>query len=71
MKTIDIEALGVLVKERRKKMGLTQKRAAALCNVGTRFFSELENGKPTLEIARVFRVLNGLGLNIEIVERKI
>lgn len=71
MRTTNIEKIGAFVKERRKKMGLTQKEAAELCNVGTRFFSELENGKPTLEIARVFKVLGSLGMNIDIVERKI
>ena len=71
MKVTDIKIIGAFVRERRKQMGLTQKQAAALCDVGTRFFSELENGKPTLEIARVFLVINSLGLNIEITERKI
>lgn len=71
MQTINIENIGKLVRDRRKKMRLTQQHAAALCNVGTRFFSELENGKTTLEIGKVFSVLNNLGLNIEITERHI
>jgi hypothetical protein len=29
---------------------MTQADASALCNVGIRFLSELENGKPTLQI---------------------
>jgi len=59
-----------LVKEKRKRDGLTQAEAAALCGVGTRFFSEVENGKPSLQLAKVLKVLGGLGLEVEIHERK-
>jgi len=56
--------LGILVKEKRKELGLKQAEAAALCKVGTRFLSDLENGKDSLHIGKVFSVLNGLGLNL-------
>lgn len=59
-----------LVKEKRKRDGLTQAEAAALCGVGTRFFSEVENGKPSLQLAKVLKVLGGLGLEVEIHARK-
>jgi len=52
-------------------MKLTQASLAALCNVGTRFISELENGKTTLEISKVFKVIQGLGFIIKIEERRI
>lgn len=56
--------LGILVKAKRKELGLKQAEAAALCRVGTRFLSDLENGKDSLHIGKVFSVLNGLGLNL-------
>lgn len=36
--------------------------------VGTRFFSELENGKPTLHIDKVIGVLENFGFKLLIVE---
>jgi HTH-type transcriptional regulator/antitoxin HipB len=57
-------AIGRLVREKRKTDGLTLAQAAALCNVGYRFFSNIENGKPTAQIGKVFQVLTGLGLEI-------
>lgn len=68
MNTNDI---GQLVQKKRKEMKLTQKQASSLCNVGTRFFSELENGKPTLEISKVFHVVNSLGMEINIIDRTV
>ena len=67
----NIVELGVIVKSKRKNMKLTQAYIAALCNVGTRFISELENGKTTLEINKVLKVVQGLGFVIKIEERRI
>lgn len=55
-----------LVREKRKSSGLTQATTAALCGVGTRFFVELEQGKQSLHIGKVLKVLSGLGLTLEI-----
>lgn len=62
----NVEQIGNLVRIERKKAGLKQAECAALCGVGTRFFSELENGKPTLEIGKVLRVLKLLGFEINL-----
>lgn len=58
--------LGELVRAHRKAQGLRQAEAAALCNVGTRFLSDLERGKPTVELAKVLAVLAGLGLDLRV-----
>lgn len=42
--------IGQLVRRRRKEAGMTLKDAAALAGVGVRFLSELERGKPTLQL---------------------
>ncbi len=55
-----------MVREKRKASGLTQATAAALCGVGTRFFVELEQGKQSLHIGKVIKVLNGLGLALDV-----
>ena len=61
--------IGALVRSKRKQDKLTQAETSALCNVGTRFLSELENGKPTLELGKVLQVLSCLGLEISISKR--
>lgn len=58
------------VKKRRKSLGLTQSECAAMCNVGNRFFSELENGKETLHIGKVINCLQILGINISLTNRE-
>lgn len=58
------------VKNRRKSLNLTQSECAAMCNVGNRFFSELENGKETLHIGKVINCLQILGINISLTNRE-
>jgi len=65
-----VSDLPPLIREKRKKDGLTQAEAASLCGVGVRFLSDLENGKETLQISKVLKVLEGLGLVVEVRERK-
>ena len=61
--------IGEIVRQARKKAGLRQAQAAALCGVGTRFLSDLENGKPTIHLGKVLHVLKGFGLRV-IIKRK-
>lgn len=61
--------IGKLVKVKRKQDGLTQTELAELCQVGTRFLSELENGKPSLHLDKVMLVLQNLGLQVSIEPR--
>ena len=44
---------------------MTQKEEASSDGVGVRFLSELENGKPTLEIDKVLNVARLFGIDIE------
>lgn len=61
--------LGAIVRARRKAAKLTQAQAAGLAGVGNRFFSELERGKPTLELGLVLKVLERFGLEVMISPR--
>ncbi len=56
--------IGKMVRAKRKEIGMTQADFAGLCNVGTRFISELENGKSTLEFDRVLRVTQLIGIDL-------
>lgn len=66
MKTKIISALdiGAAIRKKRKDEGLTLADAAALCGVGYRFMSDLENGKTTAQLGKVLQVLQALGLDV-------
>ena len=61
--------IGATVRKKRKEDGLTLADAAALCGVGYRFMSDLENGKATAQVGKVLQVLTALGLDVYIEAR--
>lgn len=61
--------IGQIIREKRKKDGLTQRDIAAVCNLGNRFLVDLENGKPTVRLDKTLEVLKSLGLDVYIVPR--
>lgn len=61
--------IGIMVRKKRKADGLTLTDAAAMCNVGYRFLSNVENGKPTAHIGKILQVLSCLGLEVTILPR--
>jgi len=61
--------IGEIVRETRKASQLTQAEAALLCGVGTRFLSDLENGKPSAHLGKAMSVLRAFGLEM-ILRRK-
>ena len=65
-KVSNAKELGALVRQRRKQAGLTLKDAAGMAGVGIRFLSELERGKPTLQLGLVIEVLQLFGLELHI-----
>jgi y4mF family transcriptional regulator len=65
----DAATLGKAIRDRRKQDGLTLVETAGLTNVGIRFLSELENGKPTVRLDKVLHVIAALGLQLQIVPK--
>ena len=63
--------IGYTIRTKRKIDGLTQADAAALCGVGARFLGELERGKETSQIGKVLRMLQGLGLELQISSKRV
>lgn len=61
--------LGRLVRAARKRRGIAQQVFADAAGVGRRFLSELENGKPTLELGKVLTVASAAGIVIFAGER--
>ena len=58
--------IGSIVREMRKLQGLRQDQLAGAAGVGLRFIVELEAGKPTAQIGKVFQVLEALGCSVEV-----
>lgn len=52
-----MKSLPDFVKEKRKKLELTQEKLAERAGVGLRFIRELEQGKKTLQMDKVNKVL--------------
>jgi len=69
MQTAIINASDVAkcVRTARKAQGLTQKELSGFFTAFSReFLSDLENGKPTVELGKTLAVLSSLGLRVSI-----
>jgi len=64
------EELGKFVRAYRKARGITQGQVSGLSNVSTKFLSEFERGKKTSEIGKILQVLNVLGIDVTLRQRK-
>jgi y4mF family transcriptional regulator len=66
---LSVADFGAIIRSHRVKQGITQADLAALSGVGTRFISDLENGKPTIALGKALQVALGLGLEIQVARR--
>ncbi|NDH08779.1 MAG: transcriptional regulator [Gammaproteobacteria bacterium] len=64
----NIQDLAKVIKSTRKKQRMTQTELAGISGLGRRFISELENAKPTAQVAKVILVLNVLGVGLETIQ---
>lgn len=55
------QGLGAALRKERKKHKLTQADVAFAAGVGIRFLSDLESGKPTVQLEKVLQVVAVLG----------
>jgi len=58
------QAIGQIIRENRKRLGVTQKDLALTSGTGLRFLIDLEKGKETCQIGKVLTVLQTLGIQI-------
>lgn len=63
---INVTAIGAIIRDERKALGLRQDELAAASGVGLRFLVELERGKPTVQMGKVLDVLAALGCDLQI-----
>jgi y4mF family transcriptional regulator len=61
-----VEHLGQMIRDTRRSQKLTQEQLAATTGVGVRFIRELEQGKKSCHVGKVFGVLAMLGLDIRV-----
>ena len=61
-------SIAEFVKERRKKLGMTQVTLADRAGVGLRFVRDLEQGKTTLRLDKVNQVLQMFGGGVSVGE---
>ena len=63
------DELGQYLLKERKRLKLTQKEISEFSDVGRKFIIELEKGKTTAQLGKVFELLNSLGLELHLVKR--
>ena len=61
--------LGESILRERKKLQLTQKEISDFTDVGRKFVLDVEKGKTTAQIGKIFELLNGLGLELHLIKR--
>ena len=62
------EELGKLARAGRESQKLALRAAAPQANVGPRFLSEFERGKPTAELAKVISAVHAAGLELAVIK---
>lgn len=65
-----METIGETLRKERKRMKLTQKELALYADVSPKFISELENGKETIELNKLYAVLRVFDLTLKVVRDK-
>ena len=56
--------IGKLIRETRKRLGVTQRDLALTSGTGLRFVIDLEKGKETCQIGKALTILNTLGIKV-------
>lgn len=56
--------IGRAVREQRKHQGLRQEDLAAIIGASHVFLRDVEHGKPTVQLGRVLRLLDELGIGL-------
>lgn len=65
-----VNEIRLVALSKRHELGLSQDQVAALAGVSRKWLSEFERGKATAELGLVLRLLNGLGLEIAVTEKR-
>ncbi len=66
---MDSKSFGLMIREKRKQMNITQEYLAAIVKTGVRFISDLENGKATAQLGKALMVTVALNIELGWVEK--
>ena len=69
MKVNNAYDFGKVIKEKRKKLGYTQKYICEVSGISASYISDLENGKATIELGKAIHMANLLGIDVALTER--
>ena len=61
-----LEDFGTQIRLQRKRLRITQKALALASGTGIRFIVDLEKGKPTCQIGKTLRIIQTLGLTLNL-----
>ncbi len=65
-----MKTIGEIIKENRKRMNLTQVQLAFYAKVSPKFIIELENNKKTIQLDKLYDVLNVFDLTLDVISKK-
>ena len=69
MKIADAKSLGIEIRKRRKELQYTQAYVAEFTGLSVTFISDVENGKPTVELEKTLELIHILGLDVNVERR--
>lgn len=61
-----MKELGTIIKERRKALSITQRELAALAGIGINTLTKIERGEANPSLKVIVRILDTLGLEMDI-----
>lgn len=70
MNISDAAQFGACLKQRRKQLKYTQSFLSEVSGLSVSFISDVENGKPTVELGKALLLSNLLGLDFALEERE-
>ncbi|MCQ2392699.1 MAG: type II toxin-antitoxin system Y4mF family antitoxin [Kiritimatiellae bacterium] len=65
-----VTEIGARIRAERKRQGVTQLELSQAADVGRRFVVELENGKETVQVGKMLKVLDILGIDFQLLDTK-
>lgn len=64
-----VNEIGTQVRKARHSQGISQEQLVGVAGTGVRFISDFENGKERIQLAKVLKVLEAIGLGMYIFKR--
>ncbi|MCD8361405.1 MAG: helix-turn-helix domain-containing protein [Lachnospiraceae bacterium] len=69
MKIADAKSFGEAIRKRRKELHYTQSYLSACTGLSITFISDLERGKPSIQLEKAIQLVNILGMDLLIEKR--